>query len=738
MRRKQTPHHDNHAPKRYKRKHSSSASDNTLRNLVLAALYLAETDLGIDDILMKTGLGRTRRDDVALIVSQLSSEGSCLKGSNKRFSLGKKHCLVEATVEMNQAGFGFGTDLLRRFGGVTPTKDPFISAPLLHSALHGDRVLLVINRTHRDGRSEAEVIRILERRTTTLAGFYVSGKKHGIVSPEDPKFPFNIILSKAPEKSVKDGDAVILRLDENNRENDAPRGEIIEVLGNPGRYEVQVRLVIEKFNLPYQFTREAEIQAASCEPEPSIEEREDLRQTLHVTIDGEDAKDFDDAVAVVKNRNGYRLYVSIADVSAYVRTGSTLDQEAYERGTSIYLPGTVIPMLPEHLSNNLCSLLPDADRLTVSAILDFDQQGTVKKSRFVRSVIRSKQRFTYNTVQGMVIDKDPGMRNAGKPFVKSLEWACELAHLLQQKREKRGSIAFTLPEAKIIFGHDNQVVSIEKTERTFAHQIIEEFMLAANESVAETFAAHHLDLLYRIHEEPSPEKIEDFVRFAATLGLTLPTDPGTPDWYNNLIALVKDTDHEYIINSLLLRSMQQARYSPVNCGHFGLAAKLYCHFTSPIRRYPDLIVHRLICQLIAAKTGTNRKQGAVKFAPASSLKDCGLHLSTRERVAIASERNMSERLKSQFMAERIGESFRAVISGVSNSAFFVELIDCFISGTVLLSTLTDDYYILDEKNHRFVGDVSCKVLQIGMIIDVILLDVDSRQNKMYFTLKPAS
>ncbi len=706
-----------------------------MRNRVLAALYLAGGDLSFDEILRKSAMPPARKDDLEQLLSQLDKEGSCLKSANKRFSLGKRHSLVEATVEMNQAGFGFGTELLRRFGGRLPAKDPYISARLLHSALHGDRVLLTINRTHRDGRSEAEVIGILERRTKTLAGFYTSGKKYGSVSIEDPKFPFNIILSKAPEKPVEDGDAVIIRLNEYRGENDVPQGEIIEVLGNPERYEVQVRLVIEKFNLPYQFSKEAELQAAACEPETSVEGREDLRQIDHVTIDGEDAKDFDDAVAVVKSKNGFRLHVSIADVSAFIPTGSTLDREAYERGTSIYLPGTVIPMLPEHLSNNLCSLLPDTDRLTLSAILDFDRQGTMKKSRFSRTVIRSRQRLTYDKVKGIVIDKDPELRKVYKPLVKSLDWAGELARLLQQKREKRGSINFTLPEVAITFGDDNQAVSIAKANRSFAHQIIEEFMLAANEAVAQTFAAHHLDLLYRIHEEPSPEKIADFVRFGATLGLILPKNPGTPDWYNNLIALVKDTGHEYIVNSLLLRSMQQARYSPVNCGHFGLATDLYCHFTSPIRRYPDLMVHRLLCRFIGAEAGKNLRQDSGKCAPISSLKECGIHLSERERVAIASERNMSERLKIQYMAQRIGESFRAVISGVSSNVFFVELIDCFVSGTVLLATLTDDYYILDEKNHRLVGDVSCKVLQIGTIIDVILLDVDSRQNKMFFTLK---
>ena len=735
MRKKRKLQHFTSAPKRYKKKHPSHLDDKTLRNQVLATLYLSKTELSINAIIEAIGLARSAREDVGQVLSVLCREGDCFKSANKRFALAKKHRIVEATVEMSRSGFGFGTDLFCRDTSKVPTKDPYISARLLNSALHGDRVLLAINRIRRDGRSEAEVIRVINRQTKTLAGFYTSGKKHGIVYPEDPKFPFDIIVSKSPGKLIEDGDAVIIHLEENKYKNDSPRGEVTEILGNPQRYDVQIRLVIEKFRLPHQFSKEAEHQALTSEPVPPLEQREDLRQIEHITIDGEDARDFDDAIAVIKLRNGYRLYVSIADVSAFIQTGSTLDKEAYERGTSVYLPGTVIPMLPEHLSNNLCSLLPDTDRLTVSAILDFNGQGKLKKTRFVRSVIRSRQRFTYDTVERIVIDKDPAVRRLYKSFLTPLKWAGELAHILQKKREARGSIGFTIPEAIITFAEDNQVVSIQKSKRNFSHQIIEEFMLAANEAVAQTFAGHHLDLLYRIHEEPSPEKITDFVRFAETLGLTLPKNPGTPEWYNNLISLVKETDHEYIVNSLLLRSMQQARYSPVNCGHFGLATNLYTRFTSPIRRYPDLIVHRLLCQFIQTRSERKAEKGKARFSPSASLKDCGIHLSGRERTAIASERNMSERLKIKFMQQRIGETFKAVISGVTSKAFFIELLDYMVSGTVLLSTLTDDYYILDEKNHRFVGDVSCRVLQIGNLVDVVLVDVDSSQNRMFFTLE---
>lgn len=720
--------------KKQQTKHHSSRSGNRkITNRVLAALYISKGALSINDIVKNLTLPRSGKSSVEEALSDLSRDGVVRKSGKKLFALSKKHPLTEATIEKNPRGFGFATNLSGGSKREVLQKDPFISASRMGSAHHGDRVLLVITKVRRDGRPEAEVIHILERTIKQLAGFYLSDGKHGIVYPEDPRFPFDIVLNSRPETSLNDGDAVIVRLLGGKKDGAPPRGKIIEVLGNPDNIEVQVRLVAAKYGLPNRFSSQAEKEAQKSAPSPGIEEREDLRHIAHITIDGKTAKDFDDAVAVEKTRTGYRLYVSIADVDAFVKAGSTLDREAYERGTSVYFPSTVIPMLPENLSNNLCSLLPDTDRMTVTTVLDFDRQGILKNKRFTRSVIRSRQRFTYDTVKQIIIDKDPAVRRMYKPFLTPLKWAAELAEILQAGRQQRGAIGFTIPEADIQLDDDGQVQSINKVERHFAHQIIEEFMLAANEAVANIFTERKRPMLFRIHEKPNPDKLKDFVRFSATLGLELPKDMETSAWYNNVIENVQNTPKEYIINNLLLRTMQQAQYSPDNIGHFGLASEDYTHFTSPIRRYPDLIVHRLLCQLISEVD--QKTSNRIKISPSPSLKEDGRYLSERERLAVSSERDMADRLKRQFMANRIGESFKAVISGVSDSIFFVELLDIFVRGAVALSTLTDDFYLLDENNYRLIGDVSCRILQIGDVVDVVLLDVDQYQNRVNFTLR---
>ncbi|MBW1637259.1 MAG: VacB/RNase II family 3'-5' exoribonuclease, partial [Deltaproteobacteria bacterium] len=461
------------------------------------------------------------------------------------------------------------------------------------------------------------------------------------------------------------------------------------------------------------------------------EQRTDFRHIEHITIDGETARDFDDAVCVKKSLDGFQLYVSIADVSHFIRPGSHLDKEAYVRGTSIYFPGRVIPMLPEQLSNNLCSLTPGQDRFTVTAILDFDLSGNLLKKKFVRSVIRSYHRFTYTTVKQIVMDKTPQIRLQHEQFLSQLDWARELAELLLVNRQKRGAIGFTLAEPEITLTESGEIAAISSQERNFAHQIIEEFMLAANEAVAELFTQSGINALYRVHEPPDFEKVEDFYTFSRTLDLQLPQPVNSPEWFAGVVEQCKGKKTEYLVNNLLLRTMKQAHYSPENTGHFGLASRAYTHFTSPIRRYPDLLVHRLLLQII------ERNPSQPKISRKDlKLQEKGEFLSARERSAIKAEREMNDRLKVRYMKKHLGENFEGIISGVNDFAMFIELKGMAISGSIGVSELKDDYYIHDEKNYRLIGELSGTVYQVGDLIRVTLIDVDSQRNRISFIPSP--
>ena len=712
------------------RKKELTNPDNHFFNHILVSLYQSEKSLSINDLLASMKLPRSSRLSMGKWVEELCRRGDIKKSSNKTFSLGSNLQLVEATIEKNPRGFGFASDLFFLENKRIFKKDPFISAAKMTSARHGDRVLIRVINVRRDGRPEAEIIHILRRGKSQLAGFYKSDQNYGVVYPEDPRYPSSVTISQPVKDPVQNGDAVIVRLIEQQEFTGGLTGEVVKVLGDPALVAVQTELVVDKFSLVHTFSPETEQDSLTTKPIPGPEEREDLRELLHITIDGEDAKDFDDAVCVEKKRNGFRLWISIADVGAYVRPGSRLDLEAYERGTSVYFPGTVIPMLPENLSNNLCSLLPNKDRLAVTVLLDFDRSANLKHKRILRSIIRSSRRFTYDIVKDIIIEKDPALRKAHKTFLTPLKWASELARVLRAKRMARGSIRFSIPEAAISLSPDGTVNSITRTETHFAHQMIEEFMLAANEAVADTFIEAKRKTLFRVHEKPDPEKVLDFVQFAATLGFTLSHSEKNPAWFNEVIDKASGSPHQYIINNLLLRTMQQARYSADNRGHFGLAADNYLHFTSPIRRYPDLVVHRQICHLIDGTPSTRHTRGN-RSSPVP-LQEAGQVLSARERTAISAERDMEDRLKRQFMSTQIGKTFQAVISGVSDSSLYVELIDTFVSGIIRLSTMVEDYYLFDEKRHRVVGDISGATFQIGQPLFVKLVEVDNLSNKIYF------
>jgi ribonuclease R len=695
---------------------------------VLSSMYGNEQPVSQDEIVGELKLDRGGQKELAVLLAHLVEEKILRLTSKKRFSLGKSCNLVAGVLEQNPRGFGFVTGVKARGDGSSYGKDPSVEAFRMGAARHGDTVLVRIFRVRQDGRPEAEVISVLKRGSDRLAGFVSFVQNRVRVTPEDLRFPFSVFVDGPIPENLQAGDAVIVELADSQNETDTLRGRIIEVLGDPDSVDVQMRLVIEKFKLPHVFSEKAEQESLQL-PEEITESkgREDLREIQHVTIDGETAKDFDDAVAVIKTKKGFRLYVSIADVSHFVRPGTALDTEAYERGTSIYFPGRVIPMLPEKISNNLCSLIPDQDRLAFTAILDFDRQANVVKKRFVKSIIRSHKRFTYTTVRQILIDNDKEVQSAHTPFLAALKWAGELATVLKKQRKERGAIGFTLPEPDIGLDEAGRIRSIGRAERNFAHQIIEEFMLSANEAVAETFTEHSVHALYRIHERPDPVKVQEFTGFAQTLGLHLPKHRQDPDWFGQVLDMVKNSPKEYVVNNLLLRTMQQARYDMRNVGHFGLAATDYTHFTSPIRRYPDLLVHRALHDFI-----TRSKENKKTLNP-ESLKEIGPFLSTRERVAVSAEREMNDRLKVRYMRDRVGESFDAVISGVSGFAFFVELLELFVSGAVAISELRDDYYIYDPKHHRLMGERSARMYRIGDLVRVTLLDVDPRRNRISFT-----
>ena len=703
------------------KKGKRSISDDDILGFIIAN----DGEASNTEILNALDLGRNDRNVLYLLLDKLC-ERQVLDKSGTRYTVNNMADYHIGTLSVNPRGFAFAA--IETPVGAKPQDDIFVGARSLKSARHGDRVLLKLI-TRSDKRTEGHIIKILARGISQMVGIFTGGKPFALVRPEDNRFAFTVQVPVSDCLGAKNGEAVVVKLDRpdiDDSEAGYPKGTIIEVLGDPDSLKVQTEMVIRKFELSHIFDPAVEKQLAGISHEITVDnDRLDLRDTLHITIDGETARDFDDAVSVDKTSSGYRLHVSIADVSNYVKVGTPLDNEAYRRGTSVYFPTRVLPMLPETLSNDLCSLVPNQERYTFTAIMDFDKQGRLQSKKFAKSVIRSRHRMTYNLVAKIIIDKDAKVIAKYPDLLTPLKWMEELGHLLLKQRQQRGSIGFELPEVYIEVGADDEVAGIKRRERNFAHQIIEEFMLAANEAVAQTISEQKLkDGLYRIHETPDPMKVGDFSTFAQGMGLVLPEDTGTPAWFGKILNLVKDTPKEYIINNLLLRTMKQARYSPNNVGHFGLAASHYTHFTSPIRRYPDLMVHRALESFLTKKKGK---------APAP-VEEAGEYLSQRERVAVDAEREMIDRMKVRYMAGKIGEEFTGLISGVASFGLFVELSESFISGGVAIQDLADDYYELDEKNHRLIGQRNNKVYQMGDEVRVRLASVDKPRRRINFVI----
>ena len=650
-----------------------------------------------------------------------------LSCSRNIYEIRKAAALIEGVLSVHPRGYAFAT-IEERVQGVKEGEDLFVPPNALETANHGDRVLLQVFR--RGKRVEGRVVRVLGRAAREIVGLYTAGRTTGLVIPEDDRLLFQVVIPKQNSCGARNGDAVVVDITEFKSEQRNPVGRIVEVLGDPEDLGVQAEITIRKFGLPHRFDEQIRQQVSGFSDQVTIDSsRRDLRDTVHVTIDGEDARDFDDAVGLVRTeRGGYRLYVSIADVSHYVSPGTPVDREAYLRGTSVYFPNRVVPMLPERLSNDLCSLVPDKDRLAFTAVLDFDRGGKRIKKEFFRSIIRSRHRLTYTIVKQMLVDHDIKARKKYTAVLEMLEGMAELAGHLESRRMKRGSIGFDLPEPFVVFDEAGKVAAIVRRERNMAHKLIEEFMLAANEAVAQTLAEKKAESLYRIHEQPDPAKVEEFAEFTASLGLNVPKDQGTPQWFGRVLALSAGTPREYIINNLMLRTMNQARYSEENVGHFGLAAEHYTHFTSPIRRYPDLIVHRTLAAFLAGG-GKEKKTEAKQLV---AMHEAGLFLSKRERVAVDAEREMDDRIKVRFMAGKIGERFQGIVSGMTSFGIFVELLDSFISGAVVVEEMQDDFYHYDERSHTLTGSRTGKRYQIGDLVEVEVKNVELHRRRITF------
>ncbi|MDU4934001.1 MAG: ribonuclease R [Peptostreptococcaceae bacterium] len=639
-------------------------------------------------------------------------------------------------MSLNQMGLFVGKFVSHRkgFGFVESdeeyTQDLFIPADNVNTAMHNDRVIAeIVTPATDDRRAEGKIIKVVKREVTEVVGLFQPSKNFGFVVPDNKKFNQDIYIPKKFFSGAKENDKVVVEITVWPSEDRKPEGKIIEVLGQKGERGVEIDSIVKAHGLPEEFPKkvldEAEFVAVPI-PEEEIQRRFDIRDLKTFTIDGEDAKDLDDAVSIEKLSNGnFKLGVHIADVTHYVREKSKLDKEALKRATSVYLVDKVIPMLPKTLSNGMCSLNPFEDKLTLSIFMEINDKGEVVKHDIYESVINSKARMTYTEVSDILEKDDPLLKKTFSHMVDEFKMSEELARILMKRRERRGSIDFDFPEAKIILNKDGEVVDIKHYERRISNRIIEEFMLISNETIAEHYFWLGLPFVYRVHETPSAEKMEQLSKFVATFGYTIKGDLEDvhPKALQAIVENIKGKREEEAISTILLRSLKQARYEPTCLGHFGLAAKYYCHFTSPIRRYPDLQIHRIIKEQLNNKINQKRQDQLSNIVEYASTQS-----SERERAAELAERDVHDYYKACYMADKVGQEFEGTISSVTNFGIFVELENT-IEGLVRLANMADDYYIYDDMTYTIIGERTKKTFRIGdpVRIRVDRVNVDFRE-----------
>lgn len=655
------------------------------------------------------------REEFKAVLDELLKEGKVSITAKGKYIKPDADLLI-GTFISNARGFGF-VEVQER------DEDLFIPETRVNGAFHHDTVQVRLLPGQRGKRQEAEIVRIISRGTTRVVGTFQKSKNFGFVLPDNMKMSSDIFIPTECSKGAVDGHKVVVELTDYGDDRKKPEGKIVEILGHTNDPGVDILSIVRNYDLPMEFEEKVLNQAqrvASEVSEADMQGREDLRDVQMVTIDGEDAKDLDDAVSISKEGEEYLLGVHIADVTNYVQENSALDREALKRGTSVYLTDRVIPMLPHKLSNGICSLNEGVDRLALSCIMKINRKGEVVDYRIVESIIRVDKRMSYTSVKKILEDKEEEESRKYEELVFMFRLMEELAGILRAKRKKRGSIDFDFPETKILLDREGHPLEIKPYERNTATKIIEDFMLLANETVAQYFYWLDLPFVYRVHENPDPEKIQQLGVFIGNFGYGMKTTKEEihPKEIQKLLGKIEGTPEEALISRLALRSMKQAKYSVDCAGHFGLACQYYCHFTSPIRRYPDLQIHRIIKEQLRGRLKENRIQHYDALLP--QVAD---HSSKMERRADEAEREADKLKKAEYMEQHIGERFEGVISGITSWGIYVELPNT-VEGLIHVSSLCGDYFYYDEANYEMVGRDTGRTYKLGQRLAVVVENTD--------------
>jgi ribonuclease R len=662
-------------------------------------------------------------------LKSLVADGTLVETRRGLYGLPEKMDLLVGRVLMHPGGYAFVEPESRQ---EDLERDVYVAGPHVNEAMHGDRVVVRIERRREDGRAEGRILRVLERRSESVVGRFDTDERTGLafVVPFDRRLLMDVHVPRGDTREARPGEMVTVEITRWPTPSRGPVGRVVEVLGPIDAPGVDTRIIVRKHGIPDVHGDAAveEARRLGREVRPrDVEGRTDFRSWPTVTIDGEHARDFDDAITLETLGNGhYWLGVHIADVSHYVVEGSSLDEEAYQRGTSVYFPERAVHMFPAELATGLCSLNPHVDRLAQSCLMEVDRQGNVVRAEFHDGVINSDARMTYTDVNAILVEREPAVRARYGTLVPLFEAMLDLYEILHARRRRRGSIDFDLPEPEVLLDAEGLIEDIVAAERNVAHRIIEEFMLLANETVASELENGDSPTLFRVHEPPDPLKVAEFEEFVTTLGYSLAATAGNvrPRQFQKLIERIQGKPEERPIAFLMLRTMQKARYDPANLGHFGLAATCYTHFTSPIRRYPDLVVHRSLRDLRHGRLDDDRKQER-----AEELPEIARHASDMERRADDAERELVQWKKVRFMADKVGDEFDGYVTGVAPFGLFVELADHFVEGLVHVSSMADDFYRYTERGHTLRGETAHRVYRLGdrVRVQVVRVDLERRQ-----------